>query len=102
MDNWAEIADYLGTKTSNECEIHYYTFYYKSATDKTPDLNDVIAERAADGEVNISKKKQQQAAEEVADYMTKKKEQEEEEETKKLEEHKKIKKNKGHSNNNKS
>ena len=24
MDNWAEIADYLGTKTAHECEVHYY------------------------------------------------------------------------------
>ncbi len=69
VDNWAEIADFLGTKTAHECEVHYYTFYYKSATDKWPSLSDVIIERGTDGEVTISKKKQQMAIGRVAGYM---------------------------------
>lgn len=36
VDNWVEIADFLGSKTANECEEHYYSYYYKSKTDKIP------------------------------------------------------------------
>ncbi len=68
MDNWAEIADYIGSKTSNECEVHYYSFYYKSATDKTPSVSDVISERGKDGEVILNKKKAQAALSKAVTY----------------------------------
>ena len=45
IDNWTEIARYMGTRTSRECEVHYYSFYYKSAEDKVPSIESVITER---------------------------------------------------------
>jgi len=35
VDNWSEIADYIDSKTAEECEKHYYSFYYKSANHKS-------------------------------------------------------------------
>lgn len=35
----------MGTKSKLQCEAHYYTFYYKSILDKSPDSNDFIIKR---------------------------------------------------------
>jgi len=35
----------MGTKSKLQCEAHYYTFYYKSLLDKSPDSNDFIIKR---------------------------------------------------------
>lgn len=35
----------MGTKSKLQCEAHYYSFYYKSSLDKSPDTNDFIIKR---------------------------------------------------------
>jgi hypothetical protein len=72
VDNWAEIADYLGTKTGHECEVHYYSFYYKSADDKAPGPDDIISTRRSDGSVEVSDSAQQRSLIHVAQYILRK------------------------------
>lgn len=72
IDNWAEISCYMGTKTSNECEVHYYSFYYKSAKDNAPSLENIIAERDGDGRLVSNNKKAQEALAKAKQYMSKK------------------------------
>lgn len=38
MDNWIDIAEKVGSKTPDECESHYYCFYYKSKQDSQPEV----------------------------------------------------------------
>lgn len=43
MGNWIDISEqYVKTKTPDECEEHYFTFYYKSKEDNLPVENDCI------------------------------------------------------------
>jgi transcriptional adapter 2-alpha len=49
IDNWIEIAAYIETKTAEQCEIHYYAFYYISQQHKVPQENFVIARRVESG-----------------------------------------------------
>jgi transcriptional adapter 2-alpha len=83
VDNWAEIADYLGTKTSNECEVHYYSFYYKTSEDKCPNPEDVIIQRESNGEIAIDNEKKQSSLCKVAKFIKEKQEKENEEMKKK-------------------
>ena len=45
IDNWAEIAEYIGTKNPEECEVHYYAFYYRSHDQRIPTPDLVICKR---------------------------------------------------------
>jgi len=49
IDNWIEIAAYIETKTAEECEIHYYAFYYISQEQKVPKEDFIIAEKLDNG-----------------------------------------------------
>ena len=69
IDNWPEIADYIGSKTSHECEVHYYTFYYKSATDKVPFADDIILEKDKNGKFMVNNKKAQFALAKASKYL---------------------------------
>lgn len=43
MGNWIDISEqYIKTKTPEECEEHYFTFYYKSKQDSLPTEKDCI------------------------------------------------------------
>ena len=43
MGNWIDITEqYVKTKTPQECEEHYFTFYYKSKTDCFPNEDDTL------------------------------------------------------------
>ena len=43
MGNWIDIAEqYIKTKTPEECEEHYFTFYYKNKSDNLPTDQDCI------------------------------------------------------------
>lgn len=44
----------MGTKSKLQCEAHYYTFYYKSLLDKSPDSNDFIIKRDSIANNNIN------------------------------------------------
>jgi len=48
-DNWAEIADFLSTKSADECEKHYCAFYYRSKNERVPLPNTQIALRHEKG-----------------------------------------------------
>eukprot|EP00826_Nyctotherus_ovalis_P016164 TRINITY_DN14663_c0_g1_i1.p2 TRINITY_DN14663_c0_g1~~TRINITY_DN14663_c0_g1_i1.p2 ORF type:complete len:342 (-),score=111.79 TRINITY_DN14663_c0_g1_i1:111-1136(-) len=62
----------MGTKTSNECEVHYYSFYYKSAKDNVPSLESIIAERDENGRLVNDCKKAQEALAKAKQYVSKK------------------------------
>ena len=54
MGNWIDISEqYIQTKTPDECEEHYFTFYYKSKENNLPTQDDCIIE----GPRNISANK---------------------------------------------
>lgn len=43
MGNWIDISEqYVKTKGPDDCEEHYFTFYYKSKEDNLPTENDCI------------------------------------------------------------
>jgi hypothetical protein len=43
MGNWIDISDlYVKTKNPQECEMHYFTFYYKSKEDNMPTIDDCL------------------------------------------------------------
>lgn len=42
IDNWVEISEQLGLKTPNDCENHFYSFYYKSQEDPIPRIEEVV------------------------------------------------------------
>jgi transcriptional adapter 2-alpha len=42
LDNWADISDFIGTKSKLLCEAHYYNFYYKSIDEFLPRDYDII------------------------------------------------------------
>lgn len=86
VDNWAEIADYLGTKTANECEVHYYSFYYKSSEEKCPSEEDIIIERDETGEVKTNDEKHQASLEKISKFLLQKEEKIKEEQEKRIEE----------------
>lgn len=45
MGNWIDISEqYIKTKTPDECEEHYFTFYYKSKQNNLPTQDDCIIE----------------------------------------------------------
>lgn len=47
LGNWKGISElYVKSKTAEDCEEHYFTFYYKSKEDCMPKEEDVIAEKA--------------------------------------------------------
>lgn len=46
LDNWEDIADSIKTKTKEECEAHYYTFYYQNNKIKTPLMKDIILKKS--------------------------------------------------------
>ena len=69
VDNWNEIADHIATKSSKDCEIHYYAFYYKSKSIKIPDNdNDIICKRNEKGQLEIIASKSKAAKKLVDDY----------------------------------
>jgi transcriptional adapter 2-alpha len=68
VDNWPQIADTIETKTADECEAHYYTFYYKSAQDKVPRDTDLIAKKS-DNKVLIATDKEQNAKKKEEHYL---------------------------------
>ncbi len=45
MDNFIDISESIGTKTPQQCQDHYYTFYYKSREDKFPDNSEILTQR---------------------------------------------------------
>lgn len=47
IDNWQKISERLGLKTPNDCEAHFYSFYYKSQDYPIPSIEDVGAIRRA-------------------------------------------------------
>jgi len=62
MGNWIDISEqYIKSKTPDECEEHYFTFYYKSKQNNLPTEDDCIIE----GPRKISKSGQGQAILEV-------------------------------------
>ena len=43
MGNWIDISEqYIKTKTPDECEEHYFTFYYKSRENNLPTDDDCV------------------------------------------------------------
>jgi len=42
LDNWADIANYVGSKTADECCKHYYSVYYNERTKPLPDHNRIL------------------------------------------------------------
>lgn len=47
LGNWKGISElYVKSKTAEDCEEHYFTFYYKSKEDCMPKEEDVIVEKA--------------------------------------------------------
>ena len=47
MGNWIDISEqYIKTKTPEDCEDHYFTFYYKSKENNLPTNDDVIIQGA--------------------------------------------------------
>lgn len=45
MGNWIDISEqYIKTKTPEECEEHYFTFYYKSKLNNLPTEDDCVIE----------------------------------------------------------
>jgi len=44
----------MGTKSKLQCEAHYYSFYYKSSLDKSPDSDDFIIKRDSTSKANIN------------------------------------------------
>jgi hypothetical protein len=45
MGNWIDISEqYIKSKTPDECEEHYFTFYYKSKQNNLPTEDDCIIE----------------------------------------------------------
>ena len=60
MGNWMDISEqYIKTKTAEECEEHYFTFYYKSKENNLPVEEDCIIKgprkvnKQAEGRVEI-------------------------------------------------
>lgn len=68
VDNWPQIADTIETKTADECEAHYYTFYYKSAHDKVPSEQDLIV-RKSEGLMQIDRGKAQEGRRKEEHYL---------------------------------
>jgi len=68
VDNWPQIADTIETKTADQCEAHYYTFYYKSAQDKVPSEKDLIVTKSG-GKVVTSDEKAQNAKKKEEYYL---------------------------------
>ncbi len=50
MDNWVDISELVKTKTKEECEAHYYAFYYKSREDFMPYDEDCILRKRLNGD----------------------------------------------------
>ncbi len=46
VDNWGDIAEFIHTKNKQECEDHYYTFYYRSVQDREPHPDDILLKQA--------------------------------------------------------
>ena len=45
LGNWKGISEqYVKTKTPEDCEEHYFTFYYKSKDDNMPSEGDLIVQ----------------------------------------------------------
>jgi len=43
MGNWIDISEqYIKTKSPEDCEDHYFTFYYKSKENNLPTNDDLI------------------------------------------------------------
>lgn len=43
IDNWVEMAELLSNrKTGDECNSHFYSFYFKGKEDSVPKISDVI------------------------------------------------------------
>lgn len=62
MGNWIDISEqYIKTKTPDECEEHYFTFYYKSKENNLPTGDDCIIQ----GSRNISKNAQGESVLEI-------------------------------------
>ena len=57
LDNWPQIANTIETKTQDECEAHYYSFYYKSSQDRIPAEKDIIIKKSGNGSILIDRKK---------------------------------------------
>lgn len=41
IDNWHQISDQLSLKTPEDCEAHFYSFYYKSQEDPIPRIEEI-------------------------------------------------------------
>jgi transcriptional adapter 2-alpha len=48
MGNWADIADHVATKSSDECERHYFEAYMTSTTAPLPDMSRQFESRVVD------------------------------------------------------
>ncbi len=70
MDNWVDIAEFIRTKTKQECEDHYYSFYNKSKADNLPTATDLILERR-DGAPLLNEKQAALSSAKVAQYREK-------------------------------
>ena len=58
MDNWVDISEFVRSKSKQECEDHYYSFYNKSKQDNLPkDVDIILKERLKDGEPIIDAQK---------------------------------------------
>ena len=42
LDNWQDISEYIESKNPNECQAHYYTFFYQSSSEFIPNNSDLI------------------------------------------------------------
>ena len=71
MDNWEEIHKRLWTKTPQQCELHYYSAYYKSAQERYPTPTNVIVQRAPNGKIIIDKAKERMAKDREEQYVRK-------------------------------
>ncbi len=69
VDNWAEIANTIGSKTPQECEAHYYSFYYKSSSDKAPNPDEIIAQRMSNGRLRVDEVRAEAARRKEEAYM---------------------------------
>jgi hypothetical protein len=62
----------MTTKNAHECEVHYYTFYYKGARDKAPTREDMLTSRTAGGGIVLDEARMSRAKERERAYILKK------------------------------
>ena len=61
----------METKSAHECEAHYYTFYYKSSTNKCPTQEDLIVQRSENGQIRINTERAEESEGRAKEYVSK-------------------------------